>query len=203
MLCKIPKQAYQKISFIFVIVRIFFIMVVLMMIQISKAKAQDLVLKDMYITGEETYSTSDSITAGPNFTISSTGTVTLEAGGTITLVPDFIVLEGGVLYALTGVANNIEIQEELNHPDYFVLNQNYPNPFNPLTTIKYHLPKSISVSIKIHDLLGKEVETLISEYRYAGEHQIEWNAKDYPSGIYLYRLEAGDFVETKKLILQK
>ncbi len=83
------------------------------------------------------------------------------------------------------------------------LGQNYPNPFNPSTTIQFHLPKPIFVSIKIYDLLGKEVETLISEYRHAGEYKVEWNPVGFPSGMYLYRLEAGDFVETRKLILQK
>ncbi len=85
-------------------------------------------------------------------------------------------------------------------PDLF---HAYPNPFNSSTTILFSLSKSTSVSLKIYNLLGKEVETLISEYYCMGIHKVEWNAKDLPSGIYLYRLEAGNNVETKKLILQK
>ncbi len=86
---------------------------------------------------------------------------------------------------------------------HFDLHQNYPNPFNPSTTIQFSLPKSVYVSIKIYDLLGNEIETLLNGYRQTGEYQIEWNAEDFPSGIYLCRLVAGDYVETKKLILQK
>ena len=88
-------------------------------------------------------------------------------------------------------------------PSTFSLAQNYPNPFNPSTTIKFSISKSIFISLKIYNLLGKEVETLINEYRHAGEYKVKWYAEDFPSGMYLYRLEAGDYVETKKLILQK
>jgi hypothetical protein len=208
MLCKIPEQTYQKRSFLFVMRRILFIMVVLMMIQISGARAQDLVLEDMNITGEETYSTSNSITAGPNFTISITGTVTLEAGESITLVPDFVVINGGVLYALTSVENDIETQDEFNYPDDFILDQNYPNPFNPFTTITYVLPKSSSVKMSIFDIQGKEIITLLDTKQEAGYHSITWDSKDKtgltaPAGIYLYRLKAGERIITKKLTLIK
>jgi len=85
----------------------------------------------------------------------------------------------------------------------FVLAQNYPNPFNPSTTIQFNLPKASSVVLKVYDLLGQEIETLINEKRPAGKYQVRWTANDLPSGIYFYRLQAGEFVETKKLILQK
>lgn len=81
--------------------------------------------------------------------------------------------------------------------------QNYPNPFNAATTIKYNLQKSCNVSVKIYNLSGHEVENLITGFQIKGEHEITWQSKGLPSGIYFYRLQAGDFSETKKLILQK
>ena len=85
----------------------------------------------------------------------------------------------------------------------FKLYQNYPNPFNPLTTIKYQIPKESNVKIKVYDVLGKEVSTLLNEKQKAGEHVVEWNAKDFASGIYFYRIRAGEFVSTKKMLLIK
>lgn len=91
----------------------------------------------------------------------------------------------------------------LDLPTTFVLEQNYPNPFNSSTTIFFKLPKSNFVTLKLYNLMGKEIETLIREHKEAGNYQVVWNAKDLPSGMYLYRLEAGDYVETKKTILQR
>ncbi len=88
-------------------------------------------------------------------------------------------------------------------PKSYRLKQNYPNPFNPVTTIEFSLTQSDMISLKIYDLLGKELEILFNEFCHTGEYKVEWNAEDFPSGIYLCRLEAGDFVETRKLILQK
>jgi len=88
-------------------------------------------------------------------------------------------------------------------PTKFSLEQNYPNPFNPSTTIEFTLPTSAFVTLKVYNLLGEEVATLAAEKRSAGIHRINWDAKGLASGVYLYRLEAGDFVQTKKLILMK
>ena len=85
----------------------------------------------------------------------------------------------------------------------FALNQNYPNPFNPSTTIRYHLPKSVFVTLRIYNLAGQEIETLVNGLQGAGEHEIIWQPKGLPSGIYFYRIQADDFTETIKLILQK
>jgi hypothetical protein len=86
-------------------------------------------------------------------------------------------------------------------PTDFVLNQNYPNPFNPSTTIQFDLPKTSEVSLKIFNILGEEVATLVSDRLSAGSYSYEWDASHLPSGVYLYRLETEDFVETKKMIL--
>lgn len=90
-----------------------------------------------------------------------------------------------------------------NVPLQFGLEQNFPNPFNPTTVIRYELALTSYVVLKIYDVLGKEVETLINEWLSAGSHSGTFNAKELPSGIYFYRLQAGDFVETKKMILLK
>jgi hypothetical protein len=81
--------------------------------------------------------------------------------------------------------------------------QNYPNPFNPSTTIKYYLHTSMEISLKMYNLYGQELETLASGYKSAGEHEIAWQPKRMASGIYLYRLHAGAFTETKKLMFLK
>jgi hypothetical protein len=85
----------------------------------------------------------------------------------------------------------------------YLLMQNYPNPFNPSTTIRYALPKSSYVRLKVYNLLGREIATLVNEKRAAGEHAIRWNPIGLPSGIYFYRLQAGEFVATRKLVLMR
>jgi len=88
-------------------------------------------------------------------------------------------------------------------PKNFELSQNYPNPFNPTTTIEYSIPKDANVSIKIFDVLGKEVATLVNEQRSAGTYIINWNASNFSSGLYFYRITAGEFTDTKKMFLVK
>jgi photosystem II stability/assembly factor-like uncharacterized protein len=88
-------------------------------------------------------------------------------------------------------------------PHEFVLDQNYPNPFNPSTTIKYELPKSSEVRLSVYDLLGREVSVLVNEKREAGVHEVKCDGANLASGVYFYRLQAGDFVQSKKLIIVK
>jgi len=85
----------------------------------------------------------------------------------------------------------------------FALEQNYPNPFNPATIINYQIPVEGQVSLKVYDMLGNEVATLVNEIKTAGEHQIEFNAGAISSGIYFYRLQSGNFIETKRMMLMK
>ncbi|MEJ2636436.1 MAG: aryl-sulfate sulfotransferase [Calditrichia bacterium] len=85
----------------------------------------------------------------------------------------------------------------------FVLHQNYPNPFNPATTIKFDLPKTSRVDLKIYDILGKEVATLISGKLNAGAHSVKWNGVDMASGVYFYRLEIDGVVQTRKMMLMR
>ncbi|MCP5061990.1 MAG: T9SS type A sorting domain-containing protein [Ignavibacteriae bacterium] len=85
----------------------------------------------------------------------------------------------------------------------YSLSQNYPNPFNPTTTISYSIPELSNITLKVFDVLGKEIITLVSEQKLKGNYKIEFNASQLPSGTYFYRLQSGNFLETKKLILVK
>lgn len=83
----------------------------------------------------------------------------------------------------------------------FELHQNYPNPFNPSTIIKYSIPSEGFINLKIFDILGREVKTLVNQNQKPGSYEIKWNTSNHSSGIYFYRIRAGEFVETKKMIL--
>jgi len=102
-----------------------------------------------------------------------------------------------------GVDNRGEI-----YPHGFALHQNYPNPFNPITTLRYDLPENSLVNIIIYDMLGREVKTLVNTTQDAGFKSVVWNAtndhgKPVSAGVYLYQIQAGDFVQTKKMVLLK
>jgi hypothetical protein len=96
-----------------------------------------------------------------------------------------------------------EIEVDINLPIEFQFEQNYPNPFNPVTLIKYQLPFKSSITIKIFDILGNEVETLVNEEKDVGYYQISFNASELSSGIYFYTLQTENYLVTKKMILLK
>ncbi len=100
-----------------------------------------------------------------------------------------------------------DVKEVVSKDNYFKLEQNYPNPFNPSTVINYQIPQNGMVSIKIYDVLGKEIETLINQEQQAGKYQITFDATangfSLPSGIYFYRLQLGNYIKTKKMIILK
>lgn len=95
----------------------------------------------------------------------------------------------------------IEVAPQL--PKEFSISQNYPNPFNPGTVIKYQLPVNSKVIIKVYDILGKEIATLVNEVKPAGKYEINFNAAQFTSGVYLYKIHAGNYIQTKKMILIK
>lgn len=97
--------------------------------------------------------------------------------------------------------SGIESKSEI--PKIFELYQNYPNPFNPSTIIEFDLEHSSFIELKIYDLNGREVKTLVSSYLRKGRHSIEWNATDVPNGVYIYTLNNASFVQTRKLIVLK
>ncbi len=88
-------------------------------------------------------------------------------------------------------------------PQQFGLHQNYPNPFNPSTTIRYQLPANGQAALKVFDVLGREVATLINETQQSGSHEVIWDARGVSSGVYFYKLKAGNFSETKKMVLTR
>ncbi|MEJ2613915.1 MAG: T9SS type A sorting domain-containing protein [Ignavibacteriaceae bacterium] len=95
------------------------------------------------------------------------------------------------------------IENEKNIPVSFNLSQNYPNPFNPSTTIEYTIPNSRFVSLKVYDILGREVKTLVNREVNAGNHKVQFDGSGIASGVYFYRIEAGEFISTKKFVLLK
>jgi len=95
-----------------------------------------------------------------------------------------------------------------NIPEVFALHQNYPNPFNPVTTLRYDLPEDALVNITIYDMIGRQVSTLVSSQQTAGYKSVRWNATNdngapVSAGLYLYTIQAGEFRQTKKMVLLK
>lgn len=129
-----------------------------------------------------------------------------------TAIKDYIVqlseinytAEGRVIDKSVHQGKDNMIEESSNkNPGSYRLFDNFPNPFNPTTTIKYDIPVTVVVSLKVFNMLGQEVAVLVNESQFAGLHEVRWNASNYPSGVYFYRINAGDFTETKKMILTK
>ncbi|MBS1492213.1 MAG: T9SS type A sorting domain-containing protein, partial [Bacteroidetes bacterium] len=99
---------------------------------------------------------------------------------------------------VTGVGTQLTLT-----PDKYELAQNYPNPFNPTTKINFSLPKQGFVSLKIFDVTGREVAKLVNEVRPSGVFSVDFNGADFASGVYFYRIEAQDFIDTKRMVLVK
>jgi hypothetical protein len=112
-------------------------------------------------------------------------------------------VENGFLsaYLVGNLIVGVEEQTEL--PSTFSLSQNYPNPFNPATTIRYKLPERNKVLLTVYNTLGQQVARLVDQEIEPGHHEITFDASHLPSGVYIYRLQAGSFVESKKLLLLK
>jgi photosystem II stability/assembly factor-like uncharacterized protein len=128
------------------------------------------------------------------------------------LVDINLVYTGGIVYAyainqddqVIGLVEPVGVQPiNSNVPSAYQLGQNYPNPFNPSTKISFSLPKSDFVKLTVFDLLGREVTSLVKEELKPGTYEVDWNASNYPSGVYFYKLTSGNFTETKKMILIK
>lgn len=103
--------------------------------------------------------------------------------------------EFGIVSAVKG--------ETVSVPKEYSLTQNYPNPFNPATNISYSIPEAQNVKLTVYDMLGKEVSTLVDEYKSAGTYRVNFNASHLPSGVYIYTIQAGEFRDSKKLVILK
>ena len=106
--------------------------------------------------------------------------------------------------AIEEMGGTVDVEFENNNtPSTYSLTQNYPNPFNPTTTISFSLPEQSNVKIVIYDALGNQVDVITDEVKSAGTHSVNWNAVNFASGIYFYKIEAGNFVQARKMILMK
>ncbi len=112
-------------------------------------------------------------------------------------------LAEGQAITVTQPIENLDILEEGILPTTYNIEQNYPNPFNPVTTIKYQIPQNGFVKIKIYDVLGKEVKTLVNQYQEAGYYSVKFDAGSLSSGIYFYRFESGNYTSIKKMMVIK
>jgi hypothetical protein len=110
---------------------------------------------------------------------------------------------GTLLRTTNGGVTFIGKDNNITNPKEFILSQNYPNPFNPNTTINYSLPKQSNVKIKVYNILGKEILTLVNENKPQGNYSVEFNANNLSSGVYFYILSTGQFTQVKKMILIK
>jgi hypothetical protein len=108
----------------------------------------------------------------------------------------------GTISKMTGIP--VGINDPVSQiPSAYSLMQNYPNPFNPTTNITFALPTAGNVELKIYDITGKEVASLVNTYVNAGTHSVTFDAASYASGIYIYKITAGTFVDSKKMVLIK
>jgi len=92
---------------------------------------------------------------------------------------------------------------EAEQPSYYALNTNYPNPFNPSTQISYQIPENSFVNLIVYNVLGQEVAQLVNQTQSMGKYTVKFNAANLPSGVYIYKLQAGEFSSVKKMLLTK
>ena len=178
-------------------------------------------INDMYITNEVLYLTTDTgleiYNARDPYNLQKIGNYSIKSADGIMVSEDIIYVSGpGVLYTLKADLST-QISDESEIVSSFFLHQNYPNPFNPSTTIKFTIPTSPFypspyqgeglgekwVTLKVYDILGREVATLVNEEKPAGTYEVEFNGAVLTSGVYFYKLQTGSYVETKKMMLVK
>jgi hypothetical protein len=185
-------------------------------------------LPDDKVKGTEEYYASDWIMVN-SFEVSDNGDVEsleLGAGNYVKLNPGFsaspstgnlfrayiLSPQDNQIAEMQRITHNVVVSEKLTTefdnsiseiPDKFQISQNFPNPFNPVTTIKYAIPFDSDVSIKVYNMLGKEVANLVSGDKQAGYYQVSFDASNIASGIYFYRIIAGDFIKTYKMVIVK
>jgi hypothetical protein len=145
--------------------------------------------------------------------------VSLQENSSQTIQPNWTDLDGSILNIFVDIGNDGTIDDTLSlvnqvtgigddqgsllAPNSFNLAQNYPNPFNPITTIQYSILQRSNVTLKVYDILGNEIAELVNEEKGIGVYSVTFDASNLASGIYLYKIQAGSFVETKKMILLK
>jgi hypothetical protein len=108
-----------------------------------------------------------------------------------------------MLLTLRGEQSDKFVKANNTEPIKYELSQNYPNPFNPITNIKYQIQKTGQVTLKIYDITGREIKTLVNEIKNPGSYIVTFNGTELSSGVYFYRIQSGDFVQVKKMVLIK
>jgi len=156
---------------------------------------------------DRSYITSDTIQPGKAYWVK------VEGSGELILSTSSFLTKGNVRIKIVEIDElpppapggvEVEVPQTITQlPRQFMLEQNYPNPFNPKTNIRFRISDFGFVSLKIFDVFGREVKTLVSENKQPGEYEVEWNANDVSSGVYYYRLQAGTFIDVKKMLLLK
>jgi hypothetical protein len=132
-------------------------------------------------------------------TAQSLRAITFSGAGLLTAVSS----GGAIIHTTVGNVTSADVKAREGTPSHFWLGQNYPNPFNPTTTIEFTIPRPLHVVLKVYNVLGKEVATLLNDNLGLGPHKIRWDAFGLPSGIYFYRLQAAETDETRMLMLLK
>ena len=148
------------------------------------------------------YTHSDSILPGSAYwvKVNGSGTLTLSSTGALVSTNRIRIIHTDELPP-SAPGDQLSVLSET--PSSFALGQNYPNPFNPMTTLSFAIPRATFVTLKVYDILGKEVATLVNGLLETGKYSQTWNAADLASGIYTYRLIAGDYAETRKMLFLK
>ena len=158
---------------------------------------------DMIIIGTDTSGVFISSDFGNNWISSNEGLSVNTIKG-IVVMPDGLILCGteneGIYLA---DFNPADVDDFNNTSTLYSTIQNYPNPFNPTTTIRYTIKERIFVTLKVFDVLGNEIESLVNEEKPAGTYELTWNAEGLPSGVYFYQLKAGDFIQSRKMVFLK
>ena len=142
---------------------------------------------------------------GTNWTLQSSGTTSVLYGVFFIDANNgwTVGTNGTILRTTNGGVTFVVEEKDDEAPAEFLLFQNYPNPFNSSTTINYSITQSVLVTLKVYDVLGTELETLVNENKTVGTYDLNWNAAILPSGVYFYRIQAGEFAQTRKMILLK
>ena len=152
-----------------------------------------------WIVGGKVWRTTD---GGVNWINSFNGTQNLYSVYFVNENIGWTVGEDGIILKTTDGGTTF-LEEKSEIPIENILSQNYPNPFNPVTTIAYEIQQTAFVTLKVYDILGREVATLVNDEKSSGSYEIQFSAEELTSGIYFYQLKAGEYSETKKMILLK
>ncbi|RPI65099.1 MAG: T9SS C-terminal target domain-containing protein [Ignavibacteriales bacterium] len=156
-----------------------------------------LIRNSQNLTFNQTEKLIENITQGEEIEAAFTFDVDYNIGNAEADTLEFMITDGNAIY----LTKQFILQYSI--PTEYKLEQNYPNPFNPSTSIRYQVSSISQVSIKVYDILGNEVTTLVNEQKEPGYYEIDFNAGSFASGVYIYRLQANNYVSTKKMMLLK